>query len=111
MATKKTTKAKVGDRVGEIKFVDEPPPREAGRKGVWEDILKPLLDNPGIWGHIRECESVDQATDTVQNLNQRKVRIPQPQDNWEFVARDSDIYGIYHGKLGVNNAGVRGTGR
>jgi hypothetical protein len=96
----------VGDTT--VEFVDAPPPRAQGRKGIWEDILGVLIANPGHWARIRVCESSERADSTVQNLNQRKVIIPKANDNWEFVARGAEVFGIYHGKRkGNNNARVR----
>jgi hypothetical protein len=45
---------------------------------------------------IQEAETNDKAGSTVSNLKRRKVRIPEPDGNWEFTQRGQEVWAIYH---------------
>jgi hypothetical protein len=83
----------------------EPPPKGKGGHGKWEATLKPLVRHPGRWAMIFRAKTPLQAQQTRENLNQRKVNIPLPDDDWGFAAREQEVFAIYRGK--AKNARVR----
>lgn len=84
----------------------DPPPRGHGTgQGKWRAILQPLVDNPGRWAMIASCDDADKAEHTAGNLRSRRVLIPHPEHDWEFISRVDEVFAIYHGR--TRNAGVR----
>ena len=79
----------------------DPPPRRSGQRGVWVERLKPLIKRPGHWAKVLTFDFHTQAQDAADNLKRRNVDIPNPQDDWTFMAREKDLYAIYHGKKGA----------
>lgn len=75
----------------------EPPPRGAYSGTSWVVRLTPLLKRPQQWAMVKECESPELASATQQNLNQRKVNIPEPDHEWSFVARGCEVFAVYRG--------------
>jgi hypothetical protein len=82
----------------------DPPPKGKGGRGRWEQILMPLVRNPGRWAMIFRARTVQQAMDTRDNLHKRRVMIPCPDEEWSFTSRKHEVFAIYRGK---SNARVR----
>lgn len=97
------------ERNQEIKFVDMPPRKSGGMIGRWMQQLSPLVDNPGRWALIYTCEHPGAANKLQSNLHSRKLLIPEPNHDWEFAARGSEVYAVYRGRKGGPNASLRRT--
>lgn len=66
---------------------DEPlwtdtPPR---LRGVWTDILTPLMAQPGRWAELKAYATADACYSTTGNL--RRGLLVRPPGRWQFVAR------------------------
>jgi hypothetical protein len=70
----------------------DPPPRTGGKgiAGIWLKALAPLLEEPGRWALVKSFESQQAAGSCAQSLAKRRVQIPHPDHEWEFVSRKSD---------------------
>ena len=75
----------------------EPPPK-MHRYGSWVAALDPLLKDPGVWYMVRACDNPLRAQEAQSNLTKRQVNIPEPDHDWGFAARGSEVFAIYHGK-------------
>jgi hypothetical protein len=99
------------EELAKIEF-REPPPKYH-KAGSWIRTLEPLLKKPGRWAMVRACDSPEQAGDAQSNLTGRKVNIPQPDHDWVFSARGSELFAIYHGprrpRVDKSNTGARRT--
>jgi len=84
-------------------------PRKGNQFGKWMEILQPLVKKPGHWALIHTCESPLQANKLQSNLHSRKLLIPEPNHDWEFAARGSEVYAVYRGRKGGPNASLRRT--
>lgn len=97
-------KPKARNTAGVVFLDGDPPPPTERQNGRWQVLLAPLVKNPSVWAQIAVADTVEQASDMVYNLRSRKVKIPQPKDDWEFLARECHVYAIYRG---TGNASVR----
>jgi len=88
----------------------DPPPRHH-HAGSWVRSLEPLLQAPGRWFMIRACNTPEQASDAQSNLTSRKVNIPQPDHDWTFAARGTELFAIYHGKKRAYVEPIQSAGR
>lgn len=93
-----------------VEFMD-PPPKRKGQHGYWEEVLAPLVKNPGRWARIDIAKSLEKAEATTSNLQRRLVAIPQPDHDWSFVSREREVYAIYRGKGVRRGKRVRRTKR
>lgn len=76
------------------------PPVRQGVPGIWEPVLRELMERPGEWGLIRETDTVEKAYRHTANLRHaRLVKIPA--GFWEFTARtnggNGEVYGRFLG--------------
>lgn len=76
----------------------DPPAPQRHQRGRWVEILNEVLKRPNRWALIHTAETASQAQGAVSNLNQRVVHIPRPDDEWQFLSRDNEVYAIYRGK-------------
>ena len=81
----------------QIVFEDPPLPGRSQR-GRWYELLKPLIQHPNRWAKIHTAANPSKAQGTAANLTQRLVLIPNTEDNWSFISRDTDVYAKYMGK-------------
>lgn len=83
----------------DIEFVKEVPPRmHSAVSGGWSNHLMPLLSKPGVWARIWVYDSPEPAYKLQSNMHARKVKIPEPEHEWEFAARGCEVYAIYRGR-------------
>ena len=73
-----------------------------GQRGYWVETLAPLVERPGEWARIAEKKTPQQARTVAANFRLRAIRIPRPDDTWQFVSRTrkkghSYIYARYLG--------------
>lgn len=66
-------------------FGNPPPTRSGTGKGIWKEILKPLIDHPGEWAVVQEFMTERGADHAAQNL--RKSPSAKPDGRWEFTVR------------------------
>lgn len=80
-------------------------------KGKWITLLEPLLKDPyrSKWCMVQTATSVEQATNTVENLKGRKVLMPEPEHDWSFAARGLEIFAIYRGPMKVQQTRTGST--
>lgn len=95
----------------------DPPPQQ-GVPGVWEPVLRQLMERPGEWGLIRGTDTVAKAYRHTANLRHARL-IKMPEGYWEFTARKTvfgggEVYGRYLGSSPetlAHHMGRRGTKR
>lgn len=80
-----------------VEFVDELPARFHGGTS-WANRLMPLLDKPNVWARVQIFDVPEQAYKAQSNLQQRQVKIPEPEHVWEFAARGCEVYAVYRGR-------------
>jgi hypothetical protein len=68
---------------------EEPPDMPLGRrshyKGLWLELLAPLLHHPGRWARVKEYTGFNAAYCAAANLRKRVVK--RPEGRWEFAAK------------------------
>lgn len=72
-----------------------------GNATDWWSRLKflTLAKNRGRWALVRTMETPEQAYHAQDNLSRRKVSFPNPDDDWSFAARGTEVYAIYRGPI------------
>ncbi len=77
--------------------IRQDPPKPNTPAGVWVERLEPLLSTPGEWYLVFETTNRNYATSAVSELRKRKMKIPEPDSEWEFTARHNQVYAKYNG--------------
>lgn len=75
----------------------DPPPRGSQSGGRWLETLTPLLKHKGRWAMVKEFDSPEAAHDAQSNLTSGRIKIPQPDHDWSFSARQCELFAIYRG--------------
>lgn len=65
-----------------IEWIEEPPAPPTN----WVEQLSPLLERPGQWAIVARKPNPQTAYSTARNLRSGAVRIPRPEDPWDFRA-------------------------
>lgn len=77
---------------------DEPvyeAPTQPRKTGKYEQVLQPLMDNPGDWAKIGEYKSADSAYQAAMNLRNARYKIPSEASSWEFVSEGQTVFARY----------------
>lgn len=97
-------KPNVSTADAQIEFVDEIP--KAGRAGRhWSRILNACVQNPGRWARVIVFDEPSEAQTAQGNLSRRRVYIPDPDGDWSFAARGSELFAIYRGPSARSQVG------